>query len=176
MNRRTLLGTLGTLATAGCLSDVPGVGPPVDADCPDFSEEADSLCAHTDDPALSLRPSSWELADGSGTSLKFTLSNDADETATFAEIPMLKYRTDGEWRHGWPMRVPPLNKQLDPGSSYSWEFAFDKQEADYGVDERVELYELQPRTYGMLLDAELGDRWVQCVAPFEVGDGGGESE
>jgi hypothetical protein len=173
VNRRTLLGTLGTLAAAGCLSDVPGVGPPVDADCPALSDGADSLCAHTGDPPLALRPSAWELADGANVSLKFTLENESDRAAEFVGFPSLKRRVDDGWKHLWPLVLPPLEHRVEPGNAYSWEFLFYAEDAAHDADERVDLYELEPGTYAAVVGAELGDRPVQCVAPFEVGNGEG---
>jgi hypothetical protein len=171
VRRRTFLAFATSTALGGCLSDPSGDYAPVDVDCPTLLEDADSLCAHTGDPELALRPSSWELADGANVSVKFALSNDADETARVADFPSLKRRADDGWEHVWPMLTPTLEKRLQAGSSYSWEFTFYKEGTEYDADEHVELYELEPATYAAVVGAELGDRPVQCVAPFEVGDG-----
>lgn len=172
MNRRTLLALVGSFAASGCLSSVPGVGPPIDAGCPSLADEADSLCAHTAfDPPLELRPSSWQLSSGSNVSLRFELSNESETAARFATVPSLKQRVDDEWKHVWPMLMPKLTNRLEPGTSFSWEFTFYKEETAFDTDERVELFALDPGTYATVLVAELGDRTVQCVAPFEVETG-----
>lgn len=173
MNRRTLLGVVGSLAIGGCLSDLPGFGPPVDAECPTLSENADSLCAHTaSDPPLALRPSSWHLESGSGVSLTVTLENGSDRAAEFVEFPSLKRRTDDGWKHVWPIVLPPLEHRFEPGGTYSWEFLFYEEQATSDADETIDLYELDPGTYAAVVAAELGDRTVQCVAPFEIGGEG----
>ena len=176
MRRRTLLealGTLGLLALGGCLSKLPGSGPPIDAECPTLSDNAESVCAHTDsafsDPPLALRPDSWRLESGSGVSLTFAFENESDRAAKFAAFPSLKRRTDDGWKHVWPIVVPPLERRIEPGASYSWEFLFYKEGATGDADETVDLYALDPGTYAAVVAAELGDRTVQCVAPFEVG-------
>jgi len=172
VNRRALLGTLGSVALGGCLSSLPGSDPPVDAPCPDLSESAESLCSHTADPDPALRPSSWHLDDGAGVSVTFTLSNDTGVAARADDFPSLKRRVDGnEWEHVWPMVLPQPGTEVASGSAYAWEFLFYAEESTDDADETVTLFELDPGTYAAVVDAELGDRTVQCVAPFEVGGG-----
>ena len=181
MNRRTLLALVGSLtgafAVSAYLSDSGEPEPSVDVGCPSFADEADSLCAHTaSGPPLALRPSSWQLPSGSNVSLTFELSNESDATVRFASVPSLKRRVDGEWKHAWPMVAPKLTNRLEPGASFSWEFAFYEEETTTSADERVALFALDPGTYAAVLVAELGDRPVRCVAPFEVGTAASETE
>jgi len=172
VNRRALLGTLGSVALGGCLSELPGTGPPVDAACPDFSDAAESLCSHTADPDPALRPSSWRLDGGAGVSVTFTLSNDTGNAARVSEVPSLNRRVDeGGWEHVWPMVVPDAGTRVASGSTHSWEFLFYEEGSSDDADETVSLFELDPGTYAAVVDAELDARTVQCVAPFAVGDG-----
>lgn len=181
MNRRTLLALVGSLtggiAVGAYLSDSYGTEPPVDAGCPSFADGADSLCAHTaDDLSLALRPSSWRLDSGSNVALTFELTNESDATVRFASVPVLKRRTDDEWKHVWPMVTPKLTNRLEPGASFSWEFAFYAERTTTAADERVAMFALDPGTYAAVLTAEFGDRTVQCVAPFEVGESESKTE
>jgi len=172
VNRRALLGTVGSVALGGCLSELPGTGPPVDASCPDLSDSVESLCSHTADPDPALRPSSWRLDDGAGVSVTFAFTNDTGGAARVDEFPSLKRRVDGgDWEHVWPMVLPQPDTDVASGSTYSWEFLFYEEESTDDADETVELFELDPGTYAAVVDAELDERTVQCIAPFEVGDG-----
>ena len=168
MNRRTLLALAGSVALGGCLSNVPGVGPPVDVGCPSFADGVDSLCSHTADPKLELRPASWRLPRGKNVSLTFELTNRADRSARFAVVPALKRRDGEEWTHVWPIFDYKPERELEPGGSYSWEFLFGGDATTTEADEQVVLYGKERGTYAMVLNAALGDRTVQCVAPFVV--------
>ncbi|WP_435179767.1 hypothetical protein [Halorussus sp. AFM4] len=178
MRRRRFLALAGSTAsatataaaTAGCLSALPGAGPPIDVGCPSFSADAESVCAHTaSSPPVVLRPSSWTLSAGSGVALEVTFSNESDRDAHTGQFPSLKRREDGEWTHVWPMVKSGSGPTVAPGGSYSWEFRFEKERPAHESDENVDLYALDPGTCALVLGAGVGDRSYHCVAPFEVG-------
>lgn len=175
MRRRNFLTVAASTAVGGCLSELPGTGPPIDVDCPSFSEGVDPVCAHTaSNPPLVLRPSSWKLPKGSGVALTFTVSNEADATARVTSVPSLKRRTDDGWKHQWPMVKTGDASELEPGATYSWEFDFYREETTRDTDENVGLYALEAGTYAAVVGAKLGDRSLECIAPFEVEASGDE--
>lgn len=127
MKRRALLGTLASLAVAGCTgrppSDALALGMPSgQADCPPFGDDTERVVCYPEhaDAPLSLAPST-DAADLPNADLTFTLANDTDTTfmTNFYSWALWK-RENGQWFHVAPQVTPDPLHTLPSGESHAW--------------------------------------------------------
>lgn len=169
MRRRALLGVAAAGAAAGCLDAVGRLTAPVPADCPTYPDGRTVCAPGAVDPPAVLEPDRWRLpAGGSGTA-EFVLHNRTGEHLEYETVPTLERRASDEWEHVLPVTLPDETTSLPAGETAAWTLATgDPPGVDRDDGRTLDLPDLPPALYALLVTVERADGPLYCAAPFEL--------
>lgn len=184
MNRRTVLASLGVLATgAGCttLGYAGNGSPPAsrfeDEPCPSLGGGSErTICYHTmDDPPVYLVPSTERFVvdteDKTVETVEFTLHDETARAFQFDPQRWVVVRRDGtEWYRAAPDGDPVIPEKRPLDGTHTWSLSLQPHPSPRAEDTTFVTADLEEGLHAFAVPGHLGDddSDVTCLALFEL--------